>query len=311
MSRLTVVMYHYVREIRRSRFPEIKGLEVEEFRAQLRYLTKNYSIVSLSDCIEALDCGVKLPSNSALLTFDDGYLDHFTSVLPILAERKLPAAFFPPGRAIVERKILDVNKIHFLLASNTRTDVIIQELFLDLDEHRKAYSLPSNDILYQELAKPSRYDPGDVIFVKRLLQAYLPYELRQRMIDRLFKKYVSSDEAGFATELYLTVDQIKHMVASGMEFGSHGWNHFWLNSLSQEDQEVEIDRSLDFLRHIGVPTRRWAMCYPYGAFNETTLHILREKDCALGFTTEPKVAELSSSTAFTVARLDTNDFPKV
>ena len=35
---LTIVMYHYVRDLRRSRFPGIKGLSLDAFEGQLEYL---------------------------------------------------------------------------------------------------------------------------------------------------------------------------------------------------------------------------------------------------------------------------------
>ena len=39
-------MYHYVRPIVGSKFPGIKGLELEGFKRQLDYLTKNFTFVS-------------------------------------------------------------------------------------------------------------------------------------------------------------------------------------------------------------------------------------------------------------------------
>ena len=41
MSNLTIVMYHYVRPIKESKFPGIKGLELEGFKRQLDYLSEN------------------------------------------------------------------------------------------------------------------------------------------------------------------------------------------------------------------------------------------------------------------------------
>ena len=37
-----VVMYHYVRKIRNSRYPEIKGLEQSLFEEQLRFFIQHY-----------------------------------------------------------------------------------------------------------------------------------------------------------------------------------------------------------------------------------------------------------------------------
>jgi len=32
---LTIVMYHYVRELKHSRYPEIKGLAIDDFKEQI------------------------------------------------------------------------------------------------------------------------------------------------------------------------------------------------------------------------------------------------------------------------------------
>ena len=38
-------MYHYVRPIKGSSYPFIKGLELDEFKTQLNFLEKNYKII--------------------------------------------------------------------------------------------------------------------------------------------------------------------------------------------------------------------------------------------------------------------------
>ena len=40
MSNLTIVIYHYVRKIKNSNYPKIKGLEIAGFKRQLDYLEK-------------------------------------------------------------------------------------------------------------------------------------------------------------------------------------------------------------------------------------------------------------------------------
>jgi len=51
ISKLTVVMYHYVRDLKNSRYPEIKGLDVNLFREQIDFLGKNYHFVRIEDVI--------------------------------------------------------------------------------------------------------------------------------------------------------------------------------------------------------------------------------------------------------------------
>ena len=63
MSELSIIMYHYVRPIKKSRFPGIKGLELDGFKRQLDYLESNYSIVTTDDVIDSVIKKTKLPEN--------------------------------------------------------------------------------------------------------------------------------------------------------------------------------------------------------------------------------------------------------
>ena len=112
----TIVMYHYVRPIKNSRFPGIKGLEASDFEEQASYFTKHNAIVSLNDVYDAIYSGGALHPNALLLTFDDGYLDHYQYALPVLEKHEIKGCFYPPLCAVRERKMLSVNKIHFILS---------------------------------------------------------------------------------------------------------------------------------------------------------------------------------------------------
>jgi len=131
---LTIIMYHYVRALGRSRYPNIKGLSVRDFRTQIEYVQEHYEVISGEHLIAAVTEGAALPPDAALLTFDDGYLDHFTTVFPVLDEAGLPGCFFPPVRAVFDREVLDVNKIHYILASTSEVGTLVDETFGLMDE---------------------------------------------------------------------------------------------------------------------------------------------------------------------------------
>ena len=42
-QRLAISMYHYVRDLKHSRYPEIKGLDVNLFRQQIAFMKENAS----------------------------------------------------------------------------------------------------------------------------------------------------------------------------------------------------------------------------------------------------------------------------
>src|SRR5262245_51904604 len=91
---LTVVMYHYVRDLPRSRFPRIKGMLTKDFAAQVDRLRSLFEMATLESALAYLR-GNYLPERPlCLLTFDDGLKDHFTDVLSILAVRRIQGQFF-------------------------------------------------------------------------------------------------------------------------------------------------------------------------------------------------------------------------
>ncbi len=314
-QRLTVVMYHYVRDLKKSRYPGIKGLQTELFKEQLGYLLKHYTFVKVEDVIAAFQGDYALPDHPVLLTFDDAYSDHFNNVFPILNRMGIQGAFYPPVKAVTEHIVLDVNKIHFILASTPeeKMEMLIKEIKILLDNYREEFNLESFDYYFDKLAVGNRFDTKEVIFIKRLLQMELEEELRKKITDILFKKSVGIDESIFSRELYMSIDQIKCMSDCGMHIGSHGYNHYWLGSLSKEKQEFEIRKSIEFIDSIGGDTENWTFCYPYGNYNDQTISILKEKGCKLGLTTVPNTANLATwdnDAIYKLPRLDTNDLPK-
>jgi len=307
-KQVSIIMYHYVRELKNSHFPEIKGLSIINFRKQLKYLMKSCNIISMEELIYSLKSGNNLPKRAVLLTFDDGYADHFTNVFPLLKELGINGSFFPPVKAVIHSEVLDVNKIHFILASVNDKQKLVEEIFLLLDEYRQKYSLEDNRYYFKKLAIKDCLDPKEVVFIKGILQKELSKDLRNKITERLFNKYVTKDEKGFCNELYLNVDQLKCMERNGMYIGSHGFGHSWLNEMDEDKQKIETELSLSFLHDIiGCDIKEWVMCYPYGSYNDSLLKIIKDKGCVVGLTTEPRIADLSSDNSLTLPRLDTND----
>ena len=109
---LFIVTYHYVRPLKKSNYPNLKALDINKFERQIQYLKKYTNIIKIED-IDIINLNSK--KNYSLLTFDDGYLDHYKYVFPILKKNKVHGAFFIPVKNIIKKEILLVNKIHFIL----------------------------------------------------------------------------------------------------------------------------------------------------------------------------------------------------
>jgi hypothetical protein len=163
---LTIVMYHYVRPLERSRYPNIKGRRLSEFRRQLDYLVDRYRLLRVEDVVAAVRGEHALPPDAALLTFDDGFADHYDYVFPLLDERGLQGAFFPPAHSVLDRELLDVHKIQFILASSPDVAALRREVDVRITADR-GESLQSPDYYWQRYARASRFDPAEVIYIKR------------------------------------------------------------------------------------------------------------------------------------------------
>lgn len=306
---LTIIAYHYVRDLPRTRYPRIKGLLTEKFEGQLDYITQHYTVCSIGQIISTIHSEDELPPNPCLLTFEDGFIDHYLTVFPTLEEREIVGSFYPPAKAIEQHKVLDVHKIHFILASTRDHRKLVGDIFDLAKRYREEYDIPEDEELYEGYATQGRYDPPEVVFIKSILQQGLPERVRSEMVDTLFMQYVTADEGTFARELYMDIDQLRCMARHGMEIGGHGYKHVWLEALPRNGQEEEIRRTVDFLTRVyGYKPSNWAMCYPHGSYNNVTIELLNQAGCALGLSLRVGlVSDLSNP--LELKRLDTNDLP--
>ena len=283
-------MYHYVRDLKNSRYSEIKGLDYKLFQEQVQWLKKNFELIKIEDVIAAYDGLVKLPDNAALLTFDDGYIDNYTYCFPILDKYKIQGTCYIPGKTFKEHILLDVNKIHFMLAS-APIDSLVKDVILEIDKSRKEYELEDCETLFQRYAIANRFDNKETIFVKRILQTVLPEELRNKISSKLFEKYVGISEKQFAKELYMNEEQIMCMKNNGMHIGLHGYDHYWLARISEDQMKQDIDKSIIAMKGI-VDETNWVFNYPYGSYNDAVVDYLKKRGCKLSMTTEVRVADV-------------------
>ena len=70
-------------------------IQASQFRAQMGYLkAKNYQSISVEEFKAAQAKGTKIPANTVVITFDDGYEGNFKQAYPVLKEMGFKATFF-------------------------------------------------------------------------------------------------------------------------------------------------------------------------------------------------------------------------
>jgi peptidoglycan/xylan/chitin deacetylase (PgdA/CDA1 family) len=302
----TIIMYHYVRD-RDPRYPCINGLSTQEFIDQLDRIQQSYEIISFKDLYQS-PSRKDNSKNSCILTFDDGLIDHYKVVFPILKERNISGCFFPIADATYQRQILDTHRLHAIMARTGDYPEILADILQIVSDIEGAEASDRIRKDFQKYKNKRNYGTREEMFIKELMQLVFSDEPRREVYDGLSRKWLDREGDDLADEFYLDRNQLKEMVRNGMEVGGHSKTHRWLEVLSESEQEKEIRSSLDLVKDIlGESPDYWVMSYPFGSRNDRTLDILQEHDCTFAVTTERKRVEIGDH-RYQMGRFDGRDF---
>ena len=61
-KQITIVMYHFVRDLKHSRYPKIKGITINEFKEQLSYIENHYQPqlrVFIKQCVKKRELWIR------------------------------------------------------------------------------------------------------------------------------------------------------------------------------------------------------------------------------------------------------------
>lgn len=306
-TQCTVVTYHYVRDMRLTPYPEIKGLRVSQFEQQLDYLCRTYEMITLRDYLQFVEGTKGIPKKSCLLTFDDGFKDHYETVLPRLSARKVGGIFFLITQPLAENKVAKVHQIHFLMASLGQR-AFEREFVATLKELFPDFNLMS--FTGETIAEATyRYDDQETTRFKKLLNYQIPYNERDKVLETLFEKHFG-DEPSFSRSLYLSWGEIGEMYKAGLIFGSHTHTHPVLSRLSKRQQLFELKTSRDII-DARLGSKAFPFSYPYGGedtFSDNTIASLQRLGYYCAFSVIRGVNQ-GKPDLYKLKRMDTNDLP--
>ena len=184
VKRIWVLTYHYVRRLSESDFPRIKGLEVDEFREHLRKLSATFEMATLESACEFL-CGRFQPRRDlCLFTFDDGLIDHYETVLPMLSEFGAQGLFGVITSCIEDHRVATVHMNHFLTAYGGFE--AYSSAFLERLARVKGTSRSLEGIDPEEAKAAYPLDDQDVARFKLLVNFRLDQHVREAVTRALF-----------------------------------------------------------------------------------------------------------------------------
>ena len=289
LAGLLTVMWHYVREPAEG--PRVGADRVEPgvFDEQLDRIAQHRTVVGWPAIAAALAGGPALPPAAALLTFDDGLVDHHRAVAPRLMARGWPGVFFVMARQPGEALSVG-HRIHILLAdlSPAALRAAVLERLGPADRARL--------VVAERHERSAGSAPIDVL--KRPLQRGLADAVGPILTSLIEERH--GPEGDVADALHLSPDQVAEMRAGGMTFGGHGRRHLWFDWEPPDRVLREIADSAAWLAPEPAP---WAFAYPYGAAGPHAPAAL----AAAGFAAAFRARPAQPGNPYDLGRIDAED----
>ncbi len=157
---LPILMYHYVSVPPAGSDDLRENLSVSPslLGEQLKYLAeKGYTTVTFKDLQSAKDGRFPLPEKPVILTFDDGYIDHYTNVFPLLKNRNQKAVFFIMTDRVGQEGYMNWDQINEMsnagmeIGSHAKSDVDLRYVS---EKDGISQITDSKKVLEEKLGKP-------------------------------------------------------------------------------------------------------------------------------------------------------------
>jgi len=267
-EKFRVLMYHRVFD-KGDDFPYfLEGVPVAEFDKQMGFLAKNFNVIAIEDAVNLLLAGRPMPKKAISVTIDDGYVDCYTNIFPVLRKYCLPATIYLTTGHMGSSKIFWADEVGYIFKKGTPRD-----------------SYYHNAMLGRLNAGLARKDPRLLDATVQRLKA-LNDDVKIEIIADL-AKFFQVDVKEPRESYNLTWAQVKEMSDQGIFFGAHTLTHPILTRVNLGDAEHEVSESKATIEsHTGKPVH--GFCYPNGTesdFNDDIIGILKKHGFRYAVTT--------------------------
>ncbi len=239
-KKVIIIAYHRITSQKKNSI--ITNSEIsttaEKFQEQAKYLSENYDVISFRD-LQDFTRGIKNPKKDcAIITFDDGYKEHYSNAFPILKKHRLCATIFLATEYMEGKKAFWWERVAYSVAKTKKSHLKIKGLnSIKLSDKKKA--------------------------LKKILEKLKSMQENKKI--RLISEIESQlqAKAGSLKSISLTWDQAREMCSSRIEIGSHTATHPILTKISLQEAKSDIIKSIkDIEKKTG--TRPIAFAYPNG-----------------------------------------------
>jgi peptidoglycan/xylan/chitin deacetylase (PgdA/CDA1 family) len=260
----TIITYHNIvgaDEKRRADTQPGMCVLANSFDKQMRYISRNFNIISIERLVAAICEGQDIPANTIAVTFDDGWRDNYTHAFPILKKYKIPAMIFLATDLIKTGKIPPFLEISMLLGKSDIWPAKAVNIFRQIiDKHNLTATIPRLNAGQLQLMARNPYH-----FMRTLMM--LEYKHMHEIIDSMLRELHIDKAEWCDIRWMMNVAEIREMAASGIEFGSHGESHDLMVLIELEQVTRELKQSKEYIEGL-LGKKIDILAYPNGDYND-------------------------------------------
>lgn len=305
-----VLMYHRVAE------PESDVWDIAvspaNFEQQLQVLRKLGNVIPLKELVERI-YSKSFKKNCIAITFDDGYIDNFTTAKPLLEKYKLPATFFIASGYLGKAKEFWWDELeHLVLFTEQLPSVVAITLNgvpieVTLDEEAEL-----NEVLRQKHKTWKAFVQEPVSKRCRLylelwqqLRA-LPKEELEHELQKI-RHWAGVERPVRTDSISMALEQLQELEQHPLfDVGAHTVTHPALALHSPEYQQQELLLNKSFLEQ-ALDKQVELLAYPYGSYNGYSMAEAYKAGFRAAFTTEEKVVR-EDNNPYSLARFQVKNF---
>ncbi len=221
------------------------------FEEMLVYLATTFRCISLSELITCYEKGIEPPGRSVVVTFDDGYIDNYTTVFPLLRKYHIPATFFLVTECIDTGQLPWPQRLSAMILETKKDHV-----HLDFPGSFTFHSRDERMRVFWE------------IFHVLKTQSKNEREAFLKQLEDLLE--VSPPRGNM-----MTWEHVLEMARAGMEFGSHTVSHPWMAYLSEDEAWFELTESKKRLTEV-LGSQPFSFAFPGGSSNHVHIEMVKK-----------------------------------
>ena len=292
-------MYHYIRNFKKKYSFFKTYLKKDHFVKQLKFFEKDLGVFKNFSEFEN-------NKNKYLLTFDDGLKEQMFAAKE-LAKKQMIGIFFISTKPLIEKKFLDVHKIH-LLIGRVGGKKLLKYLERDKFYQKNVNKIKSKNTKKFLKAYSFNSDNSANIIFKKNMNYLLDKNIRSKILNKIMKQFNINEKI---QNFYMNKSDINHLLKLGMIVGSHGHSHQLFSKMNAAEQKDEISKSKLYLEKI-TNKKINLFCYPYGrkyTYKKDTIKFLKQKKIDYAFAVNSKKANSKDmGQKFELPRFDANEF---